>query len=362
MAGFRPCGGTIQREEAALGNLPGAGGHSRLVDVLAVIVNYRTPDLTRRALAATLDALRGRPGARVAIVENGSGDDSAERLREALRELDPDGKRVDLIVSPENLGFGGGVNRALRPALQAPDPPRYVYLLNSDARPEADAIETLVRFLDGEPRAGIAGSYIYGVDGATHDTAFGFPGLASQFEQSIGLGLVTRLLDSWVVSKPVPRSAARVDWLAGCSMLIRRELLETIGLFDENFFLYYEETDLCRRAARAGFATWYLPASRVEHVGSASTGWKDFSRPRPAYWFDGRRYYFARNHGRGYLWAANLLWLLGWLLGEPRRRLIGRRGPFPERFVRDFIRYNFSFRPLGRGRPAAAPLARPSDG
>jgi N-acetylglucosaminyl-diphospho-decaprenol L-rhamnosyltransferase len=332
------------------------------MDVLAVIVNYRTPDLTLRALVATLEALRHRPGARVVIVENDSGDDSAARLREAVRELDPDGKRVELVVSPENLGFGGGVNLAMRPALRAPDRPRYVYLLNSDARPEPDAIEQLVRFLDAEPRAGIAGSYIYGVDGVTHDTAFGFPNLASQFEQSIGLGLVTRMLDRWVVSKPVPSNATRVDWLAGCSMLIRREVLAAIGLFDENFFLYFEETDLCRRAARAGFATWYVPASRVEHVGSASTGWKDFSRPRPAYWFDGRRYYFARNHGRAHLWAANLLWLLGWLLGEPRRRLIGRRGPFPERFVRDFVRYNYSFRPLGRSRPAGPALgAEPSD-
>jgi GT2 family glycosyltransferase len=322
------------------------------MDVLVVIVNYRTPDLTRRALAAALEALRDRPGSRVCLVENGSGDDSAARLADALRELDPDGKRVDLVVSPENLGFGGGVNLAVRPALRGGDRPRYVYLLNSDARPEPDAIDELVRFLDGEPGAGIAGSYIYGVDGVTHDTAFGFPNLPSQFEQSLGLGVVSRLLDRWLVSKPVPRTATRVDWLAGCSMLIRREALDAIGLFDENFFLYFEETDLCRRAARAGFATWYVPASRVEHVGSASTGWKDFSRPRPAYWFDGRRYYFAKNHGRAYLWAANVLWLAGWLLGDPRRRLIGRRGPFPERFVRDFVRYNFSFRRLGRGMPA----------
>jgi hypothetical protein len=310
------------------------------MDVLAVIVNYRTPDLTLRSVRAALDALARFPGSRVLLVENGSGDGSAARFREASAR-EGWGDRVSLIESPENLGFAGGVNLAVRPALAAGTSPRYVYLLNSDARPEPDAITVLVRFLDEHREAGIAGSYIYGSDGATHHTAFRFPSVAGQFEEAIGIGVVTRLLDRWVVSKPVPTETTRVDWLAGASMLIRREVIERVGLLDEGYFIYFEETDFCRSAAQMGFSTWYLPESRVEHVGAASTGWKDFTKPRPAYWFEGRRLYFAKNHGRAYLWAANLAWLLGWLVGEPRRRLLGRRSPFPVHFVRDFVRYSF---------------------
>ncbi len=323
------------------------------MDVLAVIVNYRTADLTLRSVHAALEALERFPGSRVSLVENGSGDGSAERFREASAR-EGWGNRVTLVESPENRGFAGGVNLAVRPVLGSGISPRYVYLLNSDARPEPDAIAVLVRFLDAHAEAGIAGSFIYGTDGVTHDTAFRFPSVASQLEEALGIGVVTRLLDRWVVSKPVPPEATRVDWLAGASMLIRREVFERVGLLDEGYFIYFEETDFCRSAARMGHAAWYVPESRVEHVGGASTGWKDFTKPRPSYWFDGRRRYFAKNHGRAYLWAANVAWLLGWLVGEPRRRLLGRRGPFPVRFVRDFLRHSVAPRRLGRERPTRA--------
>ena len=323
------------------------------MNVLIVLINFRTPELTLRALRAVLGDLATLPDSRVCLIDNGSGDDSPERLR-AARAREGWADRVELLVSPDNLGFAGGVNLAIRPALRRPDPPRYVYLLNSDAVPAPGALSTLVDVLDEHSEAGIAGSYIHGPDGETHDTAFRFPSIASQFEEAIGIGVVSRMLDRWIVSRPVPSAATRVDWLAGASMLIRREVFESVGLYDENFFFYFEETDLCLRAARAGFQTWYLPGSRVEHIGAASSGLKDMRVPRAAYWWDGRRWYFYKNHGRLRLWAANLAWLTGFAIGEPRRRLAGRRGPFPPRFFRDFLRYNLSRRPLGRGRPANA--------
>lgn len=320
------------------------------MNVLIVLINYRTPELTLRALRAALAELSRLPGSRVALIDNGSGDDSVPVLADAL-EREGLKDRVDLITSPTNLGFAGGVNLALRPALSGSNPPRFVYLLNSDALPAPGSIERLVRVLDERPGAGIAGSYIHGPAGDTHDTAFRFPTVASNFEESLGIGIVTRLLDRWVVSKPVPSETTRVDWLAGASMLIRREVFDAIGVYDENFFFYFEETDFCLRAARAGFTTWYVPDSRVEHIGAASSGWKDFSKPRAAFWWDGRRWFYYKNHGLLYLWAANLAWVLGFLVGESRRRLIRRKGPFPPRFFRDFLRYNFSFRALGRGFP-----------
>lgn len=323
------------------------------MNVLVALINYKTPALTLRALRAVLAELASLPGSRVCLIDNGSGDDSVPELEKAL-EREGLGDRVDLVASPTNRGFAGGVNLALIPALRGPSPPRFVYLLNSDALPAPGSVATLVRFLEANPSAGIAGSYIHGPDGETHDTAFRFPGIASQFEESLGLGVVSRWLDRYLVSKPAPRETACVDWLAGASMLIRREVFDAIGVYDENFFFYYEETDFCRRAARAGFSTWYVPASRVEHIGAASSGWKDFSKPRAPYWWEGRRFYFYKNHGLVYLWAVNLAWLAGFVIGEPRRRLMGRRGPFPPRYFRDFLRHNFRFRPLGRGFPVLA--------
>lgn len=321
------------------------------MNVLIVLINYRTPDLTLRALRAAIAEIERLPGSRVCLIDNGSGDDSPERLTAALAR-EPWRDRVDLVLSPTNTGFAGGVNQAIRPALQSADPPRYIYLLNSDALPAPGAVALLIDFLDAHPDVGIAGSYIHGPEGDTHDTAFRFPTLASQFEEAIGIGVISKLLDRFIVSKPVPTVATRVDWLAGCSMAIRSELLEKVGIYDENFFFYFEETDLCLRAARAGYATWYLPESRVEHIGAASSGLKDMSKPRASYWWEGRRYYFYKNHGLLYLWACNLIWVLGYIPGELRRRLMGRKGPFPPRFFRDFLRYNFSRRPLGRGVPA----------
>lgn len=320
------------------------------MNVLIVLINYRTPELTLRALRAALAELSRLPGSRVALIDNGSGDDSVPVLSAAL-EREGLKDQVDLITSSTNLGFAGGVNLALRPALSGSNPPRFVYLLNSDALPAPRSIERLARVLEERPQAGISGSYIHGPAGDTHDTAFRFPTVASNFEESLGVGIVTRLLDRWVVSKPVPSETTRVDWLAGASMLIRREVFDAIGVYDENFFFYFEETDFCLRAARAGFTTWYVPESRVEHIGAASSGWKDFSKPRAAFWWDGRRWFYYKNHGLVYLWTANLAWVLGFLVGETRRRLIGRKGPFPPRFFRDFLRYNFSFRALGRGFP-----------
>lgn len=321
--------------------------------VLIVLINYKTPALTLRALRAAIADLDALPGSRVCLIDNGSGDGSVAALEAALA-AEAWGGDIDLLVSPTNLGFAGGVNLALRRFLRRPNPPDAVYLLNSDACPAPGAVAILADFLAAHPEAGIAGSYIHGPDGETHDTAFRFPTAASQFEETLGIGVVSRLLDHWVVSKPVPTETTRVDWLAGASMMIRREVFDAIGLYDENFFFYYEETDFCLRAARAGFGTWYIPASRVEHIGAVSSGQKDLSKPRAAFWWEGRRYYFFKNYGLAYLWAANTAWLVGFVIGEARRLLIRRKGPFPPRFFRDFLRYNLTFRGLGRGLPVNA--------
>lgn len=315
--------------------------------LLVVVINYRTCELTLRAVEAALRELDGIPESAIALVENDSRDGSYERFEDEIAARGW-GKRVRLSKSPCNGGFSYGVNQGVRPSLASGDPAEYFYLLNSDAEPLPGSIRTLLDFLETHPEAGIAGSQILGSDGALHETAFRFHNLISEFVSPIrGIPGLARLLDPRMVAMPIPERDTRVDWLAGASMMIRRQVFDAVGLFDERFFLYYEETDFCRRAQERGFQTWYLPASRVEHVGAASTGWKDFAKPRTPHWFRGRRYYWFKNHGRAVLWLANLAWIAGHLIGRAKARLRGREYAQPPRLLRDFLRYNLSFEKIG---------------
>ena len=123
-------------------------------------------------------------------------------------------------------------------------------------------------------------------------------------------GPVSRLLKGKSVPIGVPEATQRVDWLAGASIMMRQDVLDEIGLFDETFFLYFEETDLCLRAARAGYETHYVRDSEVAHIGSVSTGMKRWTRI-PEFWLDSRWHYFSKNHGRGHAALATLMHGLG---------------------------------------------------
>lgn len=304
-----------------------------------VLLNYKTPDMTAKALDHLLVALEPVPQAKVWVVDNDSEDDSEAKLTEKVASLDDD--RVAFIQTGHNGGFGFGNNVGIRRALAADEPPDYVYLLNSDAFVEPEAVKVLVDFLDERPDVGIAGSYIFGVDGVPHETAFRFPTVFSELETTLRLGVVSKVLSDHIVALPMPTTSTQVDWLAGCSMMIRREVIEQVGMFDETFFLYYEETDLCGRAAEAGWSTWYVPSSRVAHIGSASTGMKETNKRTPHFWFDSRRHYFRKNHGQAYLAAADAAHVLGSVAWRARRVLERKEKQDRPRALRDFVRHAF---------------------
>jgi GT2 family glycosyltransferase len=311
------------------------------VKLLIVLLNYRTPDMTLEALKAAHRAIAGIPNSRIDIVDNHSGDGSYERICEGVRDGGYAPERVRVLQSPRNGGFGAGNNFAMRSALASTDPPEFVYILNSDAFPAPDAIEQLIAFLESHPKAGIAGSAIFGTDDVPHSTAFRFPSVWSELEHGLALGVVSKLLaNQRVTIAPRPLTTCEVDWLAGASMMLRGEMLREIGLFDEEFFLYFEETDLCRRAKLAGWPTYYVVESRVQHVGGASTGMKKWKKV-PQYWFDSREYYFRKNHGDAYLHAANVAFAATYGLFKVRAKLQSKSDPNPRGFFRDFLRYSF---------------------
>lgn len=312
-----------------------------LVKLLIVLLNYRTPDMTLESLAAAHRALAGIPSSRIDIVDNHSGDGSYERICEGVREGGYDPHRVGVLQSPRNGGFGAGNNFAMQRALASADPPEFIYILNSDAFPAPDAIEKLIAFLEEHPKVGIAGSAIFGTDNVPHTTAFRFPSVWSELESGLALGVVSKLLaHQRVTIAPRPLTTCEVDWLAGASMMLRTQMLHQIGLFDEEFFLYFEETDLCRRAKLAGWPTYYVVESHVQHVGGASTGMRKWKKV-PQYWFDSREYYFRKNHGEAYLHAANVVYAATYGLFKVRAKLQRKDDPNPRGFFRDFLRNSF---------------------
>ena len=150
-----------------------------------------------------------------------------------------------------------------------------------------------------------------------------------------------------IVAPELPTETTKVDWAAGASILVRAETLRDIGLFDETFFLYFEETDLLKRAARAGWDCWYVPEARVVHIGSVSTGMKEWQRT-PAFWFASRRHYFVKNHGRAYAAAAWIARVTGTSLHALRCKMSNRTPQDPPHFLSDLIRF-------GLGLKAASP-------
>jgi GT2 family glycosyltransferase len=312
--------------------------------LLVVILNYKTAKMTLEATEAALEALACiHENWELIIVDNDSQDGSFKKIIKYVQEKQLPVTRnswdnVKVVESGHNGGFGAGNNFAIRPALTSNNPPEYIYLLNSDAFPSKPAIKLLADYLNQHPDTGIVGSYIHGTDGTPHTTAFRFPTIFSEFEGSIKLGIITKLLNKYVVPMGIPATNCEVDWLAGASMMIRRQVLLDIGLFDEKFFLYFEETDLCKRASNKHWKTVYVKESKVAHIGSVSTGMKQWQRI-PQYWLDSRSHYFQKNHSRLYCIVATLIRLIGGALWQIRRRIQNKQDSEPQFFLRDLAEH-----------------------
>lgn len=329
--------------------------------ILVILLNYRTAEMTLRAAKAALVAMShagDRMHAEMVIVDNASGDGSAKHIGSAITAQGWDaGGRVRLVASDVNGGFGAGNNIGFATGMSDGQRPDYYYVLNSDAFPDPDCLSHLVDFLEAKPEAGIVGAHVRGEDDADHTVAFRFPSIAGEFEGAARLGPVSRLLHHSIVAPPVPKDTSQVDWVVGCSVLLRAKMLEEIGVFDETFFLYFEETDLCRRAQLAGWACWYLPKARVMHIGSVSTGMKTWDRI-PQFWLDSRRHYFVKNHGRLYAAGALLARLAGGAIHVTRCALTGKTPQDPPGFYKDLARFGFGLPPR---RPAQIPQASVSE-
>jgi GT2 family glycosyltransferase len=307
--------------------------------LLIVIVSYRVTDLTIDCLRSLSGEIGRVPGTRVALCENGTGGDAAERLQQAIAE-NGWASWVDLTVVSPNRGFPGGNNLVIRPALESADPPEYVLLLNADTIVKEHALDALVAFMDGHPQVGIAGSTLLSPEGELRASPFRFPGIATELDRGLELGIVSKLLSPWSIILPKSAEACRVDWVSGASMILRRTMLERIGLLDEEFYNYCDDIDICLQARRAGWETWYVPESRVIHLEGKSTGIHVVTSRRPAYWYQARHRYFLKNYGALYTALAEAAFITGHALWRLRRRIQRKPDTDPPYMLIDSIRHS----------------------
>ncbi len=306
--------------------------------LLVVIANYRVAHLTIDCISSLAEEIRRVPGSHVAVCENGTGDDSAQRIQGAIAENGWN-DWCTLTAINTNLGFTGGNNIILRPALQSADPPEYVLLLNADTIVHANALTRLIEFMDEHPQVGVAGSGLEYPDGTPQRSAFRFPSALSEFEASIGLGLASRILSRWVVAPPVPAHACEMDWVGGACMIVRREVFEHVGVLDQGYYTHYEDVDFCFNARKAGWAVWYVPTSRVTHLVGQSTGLTVKMPKRfPSYYFAARRRYFLKNYGPFHAAVADFGLICGLAIGRLKLLLLGKQVETPPYFLYDSIR------------------------
>jgi GT2 family glycosyltransferase len=225
------------------------------------IINYNT----RQHLRACLESVHLDQPSEVIVVDNASTDGSAEMVQAEF----PD---VQLIARQDNPGYGAASNEAI-----AASRSEIILLLNSDTRLRPGGLDSLADFLDQHPRTAVLGPRLLNIDGSLQHSCFPWPGArVVLFEELIGSARLAGLpvvreqfLRTWAHDRP-----RKVPWVLGAALAIRRDAFQQVGGFDPAFFMYFEETDLCRRMWDEGWEVHFSPAAEIEHLGGASTSQK----------------------------------------------------------------------------------------
>ncbi|MDG3042513.1 glycosyltransferase family 2 protein [Roseicyclus marinus] len=228
------------------------------MDLSIIIVNWNTEDFLRDCLHSVLAGL-GPLTAEVIVVDNASSDGSVAMLRAEFPQ-------VRLIETGRNLGFAGGNNVALRVARG-----RHVMLLNTDTLVHGDVLPRAVAWMDAHPGVGVMGPRVLNTDGTVQPSSSAFPSLKHLAMQTLGLTRIRRF-DSYRMTGWDRRTEARVEVISGAAMFVRRAAMDGVGLLDEAFFFYGEETDWCHRFARAGWDLVFVPIPSITHFGGGAAG------------------------------------------------------------------------------------------
>jgi N-acetylglucosaminyl-diphospho-decaprenol L-rhamnosyltransferase len=310
-----------------------------------VTVSYNVRDLLRQCVESVQESLARAPvDCELVVVDNASADDSAEMVRAEF-------PWVRLLANPQNVGFAAANNLGLR-ALGFPDgegAPAYALLLNPDTIVHGAALAELVAFMERTPQAGAAGARLIYGDGAFQHSAFYFPTVAMAFLDFFPLH--HRLLDSRLNGRYPRRLYERgepfpIDHPLGATLMVRRQAASDVGLLDEQFFMYCEEIDWCRRIKRAGWSIYCVPQAEIVHLGGQSTS--QFREEMFVALWRSRYQLFARHNGRLYRRAVRAIAAAGLSREAARVRRLAQEGALdPEEAGRRLKAYA-EVRALGR--------------
>jgi N-acetylglucosaminyl-diphospho-decaprenol L-rhamnosyltransferase len=315
-------------------------------DLSIVIVSFNTRQLLKECLDSVYASLaESTLTSEVIVVDNASRDGSAAMVRKHFPQ-------VRLIANEDNRGFAAANNQALRTLgygignrkypsssnlqppisnIHSPPLPKYLMLLNPDTIVGGNALTTLVRFMDENPRAGACGARLLHSDGGFQHSAFAFPTLFQVFLDFFPINY--RLTDSrlngryprrlYQAGKPFP-----IDHPLGAALMVRREAVEQVGLFDERFFIYCEEIDWCLRIKADGWGIWCVPEAEIVHHVAQSTG--QFRDEMFVALWRSRYQLFEKHYSRLFQRAARRIMRLGLGAEVRRARAAARRGEITE--------------------------------
>ena len=274
---------------------------SGMIDVSTIIVSYNTKSLLHECIGKLRDASWNLQS-EIVFVDNASKDQSVELIQQAFADC-------LLIVNSQNVGFGRANNQALTSVHG-----RYVLLLNTDAFVDSDALTKTIAYMDAHPKCGILGVRLEGRDGALQPCCRYFPTPWNIFLHRTGLNRLfrgVRMVDDMGWAHDSVRAC---DWVVGCYYLVRKEVIEQVGLFDPRYFLYFEEVDHCFAAKKAGWDVVFYPHTTVLHLGGESAksdgAITPGGRQLEALQVESELLYFRKNHGFGAVLGNVLLTVL----------------------------------------------------
>jgi N-acetylglucosaminyl-diphospho-decaprenol L-rhamnosyltransferase len=281
-------------------------------DVSIIIVSWNTRDLLLQCLQS-LPAAVGDLQADVWVVDNASTDGSMAAVRQQF-------PTVQVIENKTNVGFAAANNQAI-----VRSSGRYALLLNSDTIAFPNSIERLVRFADRHPRAGVVGPLLVNPDGSFQGSFTDFPSLLNETLNVTGIG--RRLYGRWYPNygSRFAQHPRRVDVIQGACMLARREAFAQVGLMDEAYFMYSEETDWCYRMARSGWELWFTPDATIRHYGAQST--RQMRQAMVKALYRSKIRFFRKHYGLLpalvlqciFVIALRIKWLCAWIAAQRRK-------------------------------------------
>ena len=315
------------------------------VDV--VIVNYKSSELTIKCLESLLieKSTCTTHSVRTVIVENNSQDQNIDKLKTFITKSEYK-EWVFFIELNLNKGFGAGNNEGIRffeRLSNRQENDSYFFFLNPDTLLLPQCLSKLLTFSTSNKQVTIVGPQHFDSNRHQVHSAFRFPNLLNTIDNSINFSLISNLFQKHSTIYKFSKTPHPVEWISGAAMLIRKSSLKEIGFFDEHFFLYFEEVDLCKRAINKGFQIWQIPDAHLIHLKGESSGIKRSQNQQkriPEYWHKSRRLFLEKHYGIKKRILYDFIFLTGSALEQVKEILKLRIKRHPPFFFIDFLKYS----------------------